>query len=61
MASLTFNFGPEFKFGPPTGHDLPAAQPFCDIKPPPAPVPDANGRITVDKAVAAIVSEPAAT
>jgi hypothetical protein len=60
MASLTFNFGPDFKFGPPTDeHNLPAAKPFCDIQPPPAPVPDANGCITVDKAVAAIVSAPA--
>lgn len=60
MASATFNFGPEFKFGPPKDQDLPTAKPFCDIQPPPAPVPDANGWITVDKAVAAIVSDPAA-
>lgn len=59
MASLTFNFGPDFKFGPPAEPDLPLAKPFCDIQPPPAPVPDSNGCITVDKAVAAIVSEPA--
>lgn len=57
-ASARFNFGPDFKFGPPVVEGLPPARPFCEVPPKPPPVPDEDGTVTVDKTVVAVVKAP---
>eukprot|EP00892_Ulva_mutabilis_P001930 jgi/Ulvmu1/11738/UM008_0151.1 len=57
-ASVRFNFGPEFKFGPPNVDGLPAAKPFCEVPPKPPPVPEEDGTVTVDKTIVAFVKPP---
>lgn len=57
-ASVRFNFGPDFKFGPPVVEGLPQARPFCEVPPKPPPVPDEDGTVTVGKTVVAVVKPP---
>lgn len=57
-ASVRFNFGPDFKFGPPAVEGLPAARPFCEVPPKPPPIPEEDGTVTVDKTIVAKVKAP---
>lgn len=61
-ASVTFNFGPDFKFPAPGVPEFPVAKPFSELPPPMSPGMEAGGARTVKVTVPdAAEDEPQAT